>query len=60
TWVYQMVDGTDKVYVAVNRSDAPVTVSGLPTGTLTDQLSGASVSGPSVSVSARSALVLTE
>ena len=21
TWVYQMVDGTDSVYVAINRSD---------------------------------------
>ena len=26
TWVYQMVDGTDTVYVAINRSDAAVSV----------------------------------
>jgi glycosidase len=60
TWVYQMVDGTDKVYVAINRSDSAQSVTGLPSGTLTDQLGGGTVTGPSVSVPARTALILTQ
>jgi glycosidase len=59
TWVYQMVDGTDRVYVAINRSDSDKTVTGLPSGALTDQLAGTKVTGPSISVPARTALVLT-
>ena len=60
SWAYQMVDGADRVYVVVNRSDVQKTVSGLPAGALTDQLSGAAVSGPSLSVAPRTALVLTK
>jgi glycosidase len=59
TWVYQMVDGTDRVYVAINRSDATKTVTGLPSGTLTDQLNGGTVSGGSATVPPRTAMVLT-
>ena len=59
TWVYQMVDGSDRVYVAINRSDATVTVSGLPAGALTDQLTGEALTGPSVSVPPRTARVMT-
>jgi len=59
TWVYSMVDGTDKVYVAINRSDATVSVSGLPSATLTDQMTGETLTGPTVSVPARSARVMT-
>jgi len=59
TWVYAMVDGTDRVYVAINRSDAAKTVTGLPAGALTDQLTGEALSGPSLTVPARSARVLT-
>ena len=54
-----MVDGTDRVYVAINRSDAAKTVTGLPAGALTDQLTGEALSGPSLTVPARSARVLT-
>jgi hypothetical protein len=53
-----MTDGQDTVYVAINRSDASRTVSGLPAQALTDALSGMSVTGPSVSVPARTAMVL--
>lgn len=60
TWVYSLVDGADTVYVAVNRSDAAKTVSGLPSLTLTDLLEGGTVSGPSVSVAARGVLILTK
>ncbi|HWE27466.1 MAG TPA: alpha-amylase family glycosyl hydrolase [Polyangia bacterium] len=59
TWVYQMVDGSDHVYVAINRSDATVTVSGLPAGALTDQMTGEALSGPSVSLPPRTARVMT-
>jgi hypothetical protein len=47
------------VYVAINRSDATVTVSGLPAGALTDQLTGQALTGPSVSLPPRSARVMT-
>ncbi|MCA1662927.1 MAG: glycosyl hydrolase, partial [Myxococcales bacterium] len=59
TWVYQMVEGSDRVYVAINRSDATVTVSGLPAAALTDQLTGQALTGPSLSLPPRSARVLT-
>jgi hypothetical protein len=55
-----MVDGTDTVYVAVNRADSAKSVSGLPAMALTDQVSGASVSGPTVSVPARGFVILAK
>jgi len=57
--VYEMSDGSDTLYVAVNRNDAPQTASGLPAATLTDLLSNGQVSGPSVQLPARSAMILT-
>ncbi|HWE29111.1 MAG TPA: alpha-amylase family glycosyl hydrolase, partial [Polyangia bacterium] len=59
SWVYRMADGGDTVYVAVNRSDVAKTVGGLPAGALTDQMTGAALTGPSVTVPARRALVMT-
>jgi glycosidase len=59
TWAYKMVDGSDTVYVILNRSDSAQSVGGLPTGNFTDQISGATVSGPSVMVPARGVRVLT-
>jgi hypothetical protein len=50
--------GQDVVHVAVNRSDSPKSVSGLPGGALKDELTGAPVNGPSVSLAARSSLIL--
>ncbi len=52
-WVYKMSDASGSVYVAINRGDAPVSVGGLPAGSLKDSVSGESVSGPEVSVPAR-------
>ncbi|MDB4964727.1 MAG: uncharacterized protein JWN44_416 [Myxococcales bacterium] len=60
TWVYRMIDGVDRVYVAVNRSDSAKTVTGLPAGTLNDQMTGEALTGPSLTVPARSARVLTQ
>lgn len=60
TWAYSLVDGTDTVYVAVNRSDSAKTVSGLPSSTLTDLLTGGSVSGPTITVPARGAVLLSK
>jgi len=60
TWAYSMVDGTDTVYVAVNRADSAKSVSGLPAMALTDQVSGGSVSGPTVSVPARGFVILSK
>lgn len=58
-WAYEMVSGSDTVYVAINRSDATQQVSGLPAGSLTDQLGGGTVAGPNVMVPARTSMVLT-
>jgi glycosidase len=60
TWAYKMVSGTNTVYVAVNRSDSAQQVSGLPGGQLTDLLNGGSASGPSVTIPARGAMILTQ
>ena len=60
TIAYEMADATETVRVVVNRSDAPQSVGGLPSGALMDLLSGASMSGPTVSVPARSALILVQ
>ena len=58
TMLYKMQDGSDVVYVAINRGDGTQTVGGLPSGNYTDELSGQAVSGDSVSVPARSAKIL--
>ena len=58
TWAYKMVDGSDVVYVVLNRSDSAKSVGGLPTGSFSDALSGETVSGPTVSVPARSARLM--
>lgn len=54
TIVYRMHTANDEVYVAINRSNFPQAVSGLPTGALTDLLTGASSTGPSPTLPARS------
>ena len=59
TWAYSMTTEGDVVWVAINRGDADLPVSGLPAGTFTEALSGQSVTGPQVTVPARSTLVLT-
>ncbi|EYF07714.1 alpha-amylase family glycosyl hydrolase [Chondromyces apiculatus] len=58
TLAYAMTGGGETVYVAINRSDAATQVGGLPSGAFTDLLTSATVNGPSVSVPARSALIL--
>ena len=60
TFVYAMSDGTETLYVAINRGDVEETVSGLPAKSLRDLLNAESVSGPAVRVPARGARVLSE
>jgi glycosidase len=60
TWAYSMTEGSDRVFVVVNRGDGAATVGGLPSGALRDEISGETVSGPSVSVPARSFRVLVQ
>ncbi|PKN50001.1 MAG: hypothetical protein CVU63_00525 [Deltaproteobacteria bacterium HGW-Deltaproteobacteria-20] len=57
-YAYKMSYGGEDVFVAVNRSDSPQQASGLPSGALTELLSGSTVSGPSVTVPARSSMIL--
>ena len=60
-WVYKMVDGADVVYVGINRSDSDKTVSGLPGGkSLKDGISGDTITGTTMTVSARGIRVLAE
>jgi glycosidase len=59
TYAYKLVGSGDTVYVALNRSDSSQQVGGLPASALTDQLTGASAQGPTVTVPARSAMILT-
>jgi glycosidase len=58
TFAYVVEGAGDALWVAINRADAPRTVDGLPAASFTDELSGASFSGPALEVPARSALVL--
>jgi glycosidase len=58
TLVYKMQDGTDVVYVAINRSDSQQTVNGLPAGALTDEIDSSSHQGPSLAIPPRTARVL--
>ncbi|MCC6557770.1 MAG: hypothetical protein IT372_32890 [Polyangiaceae bacterium] len=60
TYAYRMASATDTVFVAVNRSDSQQQIGGLPSGQLTDLLNGGTVSGPTVTVPARSARILTQ
>ena len=59
TMAYSMSAGGDTIYVALNRSDVAQSVGGLPGGSLTDELGGGAVQGPTVMVPARGALVLS-
>jgi hypothetical protein len=58
TFVYSMSDGTETLYIAINRGDSDETVSGLPAQSMQDLLNQSSVSGPSVLIPARSSRVL--
>jgi glycosidase len=58
TYAYVMSSGDDTVYVAINRSDADKSVDGLPASALKDLLTDATVSGPALTVKARSGMVL--
>ncbi len=58
TIVYKMETTGDTVYVAVNRGDSQTQAGGLPSGQLTDLLSNSSVAGPTVTLPARSSMVL--
>jgi hypothetical protein len=56
-WVYEMVDGADRVVVALNRGDAPATAAGLPAGTYRELLGDVQVTAPHP-VPARTASIL--
>lgn len=53
TWTFVRSTTGDTVYVAINRSDSPKQVSGLPAGPLEDLVSSQSATGPTVSVPPR-------
>jgi glycosidase len=53
TWLFLRQTSEDTVYVAVNRSDSPKEVTGLPEGALDDLIESQSVSGPTVTIPPR-------
>ncbi len=58
-WLWTMTDAKETVWVAINRGDGPATLQGLPAGVeLKDALGGAAVTGPGVTLPARSAKYL--
>ncbi len=57
---YKMVHPMETVYVVINRGDGQDSVSGLPSGTLTNQLTGQTVTGPTVNIPARTSMILTQ
>jgi glycosidase len=52
-WVYSRITTGDSVYVAVNRSDAPKDVTTLPSGPLSDLVTDAVATGPTVTIPPR-------
>ncbi len=54
-WLFSRVDSAtnDTVYVAINRGDSDKTVSGLPSGALTELVTGTSLNGPSATIPPR-------
>ncbi len=60
TIAYKMTSVEETVYVVVNRGDSQQSVGGLPGGAMTNLLTDAAVSGPSVNVPARSAMILVQ
>jgi hypothetical protein len=57
TWAYVRATTGDTVYVAVNRSDSAKDVSGLPSGALTELVTGTAANGPTVSIPPRQARI---
>ena len=53
TWAYVRATTGDTVYVAVNRSDSAKDVNNLPSGALTELVTGQPASGPKVSIPPR-------
>ncbi|TKD13267.1 hypothetical protein E8A74_01580 [Polyangium fumosum] len=60
TMAYKMVHSTETVYVAINRGDTQGSVGNLPSGNLTNLLTGQAVSGPTVNLPPRSSMILVQ
>lgn len=52
-WAFSRITSGDTVYVAINRSDSPKDVTSLPSVALTELVTGAAASGPTVSIPPR-------
>jgi glycosidase len=60
TMAYKMVHPMETVYVAINRGNQQGSVSGLPSGSLTNLLTGQTVTGPTLNLPARSSMILVQ
>ncbi len=58
TFVYEMVDGDEVIYVALNRADSNRSAGGLPGGDYQDLLTGQMYSGTSIDLPARTGVIL--
>lgn len=52
-WFFKAQATGDEVWVAINRADTERTISGLPTGDLTELVTGAAISGPGATIPPR-------
>ncbi len=57
-YVYSMSDGTQTLYIAINRGDSEATAPQFPARALEDLYTGSSVTGPSVTLPPRSARIM--
>jgi glycosidase len=53
TWTFLRATAGDTVYVAINRSDSPQPVTGLPAGPLNELVTSTSMSGPTLTLPPR-------
>lgn len=60
TMAYKMVHSMETVYVAINRGDSQGSVSGLPSGSLTNLLTAQTVTGPTLNLPPRSSMILVQ
>jgi glycosidase len=59
TYAYEMTEGKDTVYVALNRGDVAAAVANMP-AKAKDLLTGKTVTGPSITLDPRTSMVLVE
>jgi hypothetical protein len=60
TWVFTMSTAGDQVFVGINRGDSDANIGGLPSGALTELVTGTMTTGPNATVPARQTRIWTK